>query len=90
MKHSLIIAAFAALTFVACNNNKSKENHEHNADGSHPTTEGTHTHDDGSAHNDHAEEVKQETFKVGQDSTKVEHKNEVEHGHDHSDINHKH
>ncbi|PZR09535.1 MAG: hypothetical protein DI539_21845 [Flavobacterium psychrophilum] len=84
-----MIAAFALLTFVACNNNKSTENHEHNADGSHPT-EGTHTHDDGSVHNDHAEEVKQETFKAGQDSTKVEHKNETEHGHDHSDPNHKH
>lgn len=90
MKKSFIIAAFAALTFIACNNsNKSEENHEHNADGSHPTT-GTHAHDDGSVHDDHEVEAKQEAFEVGQDSTKVENKSEEEHGHDHSDSDHKH
>ena len=89
MRQSLMIVAFALLTFVVCNNNKSTENHEHNADGKATLQRGTHTHDDGSVHNDHAEEVKQETFKAGQDSTKVEHKNETEHGHDHSDPNHK-
>ncbi len=84
MKKTFIIAVFAALALVACNNNQSEENHEHNADGSHPQTEGTHMHDDGSVHNDHEADttVKQEQFKVEQDSTA--------HGHDHSDPNHKH
>lgn len=83
MKRSLFIAVFAALTFIACNN-KPEEHHEHNADGSHPETEGAHTHDDGSVHNDHGTDttVKQEEFKVEQDS--------ATHGHDHSDPNHKH
>jgi hypothetical protein len=84
MRKSFFIAAFAALTLIACNNNTSEENHEHNADGSHPQTEDTHAHDDGSVHNDHDADTtaKQEQFKVKQDSTAQDH--------DHSDPNHKH
>ena len=84
MKKSFFLSAFAALTLIACNNNKSEENHEHNADGSHSQTESTHVHDDGSVHNDHEADttVMQEQFKVEQDSTA--------NGHDHSDPNHKH
>ncbi|MFV0305038.1 MAG: hypothetical protein ACK5IC_06125 [Moheibacter sp.] len=82
MRKSFFIAVVTAFTFIACNNNK-QENHEHNADGSHPATEGTHQHEDGSTHSDHADDVKQESFTVEQDSTNVESKNEEAHDHSH-------
>lgn len=82
MKKSLFIAALAAVVLMACNN-KAGESHEHNADGSHPT-ESTHAHDDGSIHDDHDADtsIRQEEFKVNQDSTA--------HNPDHSDADHKH
>ena len=75
MKTSFFIAAFAALSCIACNN-KSKDNHAHDAEGNHLQTQGTHMHDDGSVHNDGHEAnttVEQEKFKVEQDSTAHRH-----------------
>jgi len=90
MKKSIILAAFATITLVACNNKSKEENHDHNADGSHPNTESTHQHEDGSVHTDHAEETTQETFKVGQENVSKKDTIKKEEAHDHSDPNHKH
>lgn len=80
MRKTFIIATFATITLIACNNNKS----EVNADGKQPKTEATHAHDDGSVHNDHDSDTigEQEQFKVEKDST--------DHGHAHEDSSHKH
>lgn len=79
MKKTFILAAFATLTLIACNNKS-----EDNAEGKQPKTEATHAHDDGSVHDDHDSDtiVEQEQFKVEKDST--------DHGHAHEDSSHKH
>lgn len=81
---AILFSAFILFGLTSCDSCSSKKQ---------PAN--THVHDDGSVHGDHADEpakpAAQENFKVEADSTiqQVEKKHD-DHGHDHSDPNHKH
>ncbi|MDP3398445.1 MAG: hypothetical protein Q8S23_04800 [Bacteroidales bacterium] len=80
---AILISAFIILSLNSCNNSSNKNQ-----------PEGTHVHDDGSVHESHTDETKsttpQESFQVEADTTVTQPEKKDDHGHDHSDPNHKH
>lgn len=80
---SILFSAFFILGLSSCH---SHSGHNHSSD--------THVHDDGTVHGDHAGDsitsTKQESFKVEADSAIQQVEEIQDHGHDHSDPNHKH
>lgn len=80
---AIFISALIIFGLSSCN---SSSNNNQPAD--------THVHDDGSVHEAHPKDSKtsapQENFKVVADSTVQQPEKKDDHGHDHSDPNHKH
>lgn len=80
---AILISALIIFSLNSCSNSSNKNQ-----------PAGTHIHDDGSVHDAHTEETKnaapQESFQVEADSTAKQPETKDDHGHDHSDPNHKH
>ena len=87
--------AIVSLLFAGCGNNKNND-HSHDSEGNHITTESVHEHEDGSIHEDHQDsEHHQEEFKVNSDSSSVKNDSsavttEDAHDHSHEGASHQH